>query len=199
MSIDTELSDSELIARLNGGDQTAFTALVRRWEGPLVRIAYRITGDLAEAEDVRQRVLLKVLESSGAARTRTVRGVDASRRSQHRAISAIRRRKRREGLFKRLRHRTATLDESHPGARVIADDQARLLADALLCLEPDARALLALRFDLDLTFHEIAAALGQPPSTVKSRLARAISRLRTLLADHDESKRTGLAHDRKPE
>ena len=66
MSIDTELSDSELIARLNGGDQTAFTALVRRWEGPLVRIAYRITGDLAEAEDVRQRVLLKVLESSGA-------------------------------------------------------------------------------------------------------------------------------------
>ena len=70
LSTDTELSesDAELIARLQRGDQTAFTTLVRRWEGPLVRIAYRIIGELAEAEDVRQRVLLKLLETSGAVR-----------------------------------------------------------------------------------------------------------------------------------
>ncbi len=197
MPTDAELSenDAELIVRLKGGDQTAFTALVRRWEGPLVRIAYRITGDLAEAEDVRQRVLLKLLESSGALREPERFAAWMHRAVVNTALSAVRRRKRREGLFERLRHRAATLDESHPGARMIADDQARLLADALLRLEPDARALLALRFDLELTFHEIAAALGQPASTVKSRLARAVSRLRTLLADDDQSTRTGLAHE----
>jgi hypothetical protein len=61
LSPDTDLieSDAELITRLQRGDRDAFTVLVRRWEGPLVRIAYRITGQMAEAEDIRQRVFLK--------------------------------------------------------------------------------------------------------------------------------------------
>jgi RNA polymerase sigma-70 factor (ECF subfamily) len=53
----------------------------------------------------------------------------------------------------------------------------------MLQLEPEARALLALRFDEDLTFSEIAAALDRPVSTVKSQVARAVSRLRALLPD----------------
>jgi RNA polymerase sigma-70 factor (ECF subfamily) len=102
------------------------------------------------------------------------------------SLSAIRRRKRRDGLLHRLQNDVTTVDDSHPGARLIADDQTRLLADAMLCIEPEERALLALRFDLDLTFQAIADALGEPASTVKSRLARAVGRLRSLLAGHDE-------------
>jgi RNA polymerase sigma-70 factor, ECF subfamily len=191
LSTDTELTDAELIARLTRGDQTAFTALVRRWEGPLVRIAYRITGDLAEAEDVRQRVLLKLLTAPGAVREPERFAAWIHRAAVNAALSALRRRKRRDGLFHRLQNHAATVDESHPGARLIADDQTRLLADAMLRLEPEVRALLALRFDLDLTFQAIADALGEPASTVKSRVARAVARLRTLLGDHDESNQAG--------
>ena len=68
-----------------------------------------------------------------------------------------------------------------PAMPSIAGDQARRLADALLRLDPRERAVLSLRFDEDLTFTEIAAALGQPTTTVKSRVARAIDRLRGLL------------------
>jgi RNA polymerase sigma-70 factor, ECF subfamily len=193
LSTDTELSESDavLIGRLQRGDQTAFTALVRRWEAPMVRIAFRITGDLAEAEDVRRRVLIKLLEGPGAVREPERFAAWIHRAVVNAALSALRRRKRHEGLNQRLQQHTATVDESHPGARLIADDQARLLAGALLRLEPEVRALLALRFDMDLTFQEIASALGQPASTIKSRVARAVNRLRALLADQDEPNQNG--------
>jgi RNA polymerase sigma-70 factor, ECF subfamily len=191
---DTELSESDavLIARLKRGDQAAFTALVRRWELPMVRIAYRVTGDLAEAEDVRQRVLLKLFENSGAVHEPERFAAWIHRAVINAALSALRRRKRREGLNQRLQQQAATVDESHPGARLMADDQTKRLSEALLRLEPQVRALLSLRFDLDLTFHEIAAALGEPVSTIKSRVARGVSRLRTLLADQDESNQHGV-------
>ncbi|MCA9202873.1 MAG: sigma-70 family RNA polymerase sigma factor, partial [Planctomycetales bacterium] len=55
------------------------------------------------------------------------------------------------------------------------------LSIALAELSPDARAILSLRFDEDLTFREIAVLLDRPPSTVKSQLAKAIAQLRDLL------------------
>ncbi len=183
LSPDTDLieSDAELITRLQRGDRDAFTILVRRWEGPMVWIAYRITGQLAEAEDVRQRVLLKLLQAPGAVRKPERFAAWIHRAVVNTSLSALRQTRRREGLNHRVGEQAATIDESQPGDPLIADEQARRLAAALGQLEPEARALLSLRFDEDLTFAEIAAALGQPASTVKSRLARAVSRLRDLM------------------
>ena len=187
MSRNTELlaSDAELITRLQSGDRDAFTVLVRRWEGPMVRIAYRITGQLAEAEDVRQQVLLKLLQAPRAVRRPEQFAAWIHRAVVNTALSALRRKKRREGLHHRKSEQTPMLDEIDPAAPLEADEQARRLADALAQLEPEARALLSLRFDEDLTFAEIAAALGRPASTIKSRLARAIDRLRGFLIDQD--------------
>ncbi len=185
MSTDTERSesDAELVSRFQRGDRSAFTALVRRWEGPMVRIAYRITGDLAEAEDLRQRVFLRLLETPGSVAQPGRFPAWIRRAVVNAAIGALRRRRRREGFHQRLRARATSVDDSHPGAGLLADDQAGRLAEAMLQLDPEARALLALRFDEDLTFSEIAAALDRPVSTVKAQVARAVVRLRTLLVD----------------
>ena len=191
MSTETELSesDAELIARFQAGDRSAFAALVRRWEGPLVRIAYRITGDLAEAEDLRQRVLLRLLESPGSVRSPDRFAAWIRRAIVNQALTALRGRRRRERFDRRLRGHAPATDDADPGEALIAGDQARRLAVALLRLDPRDRAMLSLRFDEDLTFSEIAAALGQPATTVKSRVARAIDRLRVLLADSDDRTR----------
>jgi hypothetical protein len=49
-----EPSDEELVLRFQGGDGTAFEAMVTRWNEPILQLATRLTGDLEEAKDVRQ-------------------------------------------------------------------------------------------------------------------------------------------------
>ncbi len=178
-------SDADLITRLQCGDRDAFTVLVRRWEGPLVRIAYRITGQMDEAEDVLQRVFLKLLEAPGAVRQPQQFAPWIRRTVINAALSALRQRKQRAGLNHRLGERAEASDESDPGDPLIAAEQTRRLAEALGQLEPEARALLSLRFDEDLTFAEIATALGLPASTIKSRLAQIVCRLRGLMTNPD--------------
>ena len=184
MSPETELieSDAELIKRLQRGDRHAFTVLVRRWEGPLLRIAYRITGEITEAEDVRQRVFLKLLEASGTLHRPEQFPAWIRRAAVNTALTALRRSKRREGLNHRLSEQMSSAGEAHPADRLIEDEQARRLAAAMAQFEPKARALLSLRFDDGLTFGEIAGVLGQPASTIKSRLAKIVGRLRGLMA-----------------
>jgi RNA polymerase sigma-70 factor (ECF subfamily) len=187
LASDTDLieSDAELVSRLQRGDRDAFTDLVRRWEGPLLRIAYRITGRLADAEDVRQRVFLKLLETAGSLRRPEQFAAWIRRAVVNTALSALRHRSRRDGLNHRFSEYKATVGKSQPGDLLIADEQARRLVTALAQLEPEERALLSLRFDEDLTFAEISAVLGQPASTIKSRMARAVGRLRGLMTDQD--------------
>jgi len=62
-----------------------------------------------------------------------------------------------------------------------ARDESESLERALRRLDPADRALLALRFDEDRTFAEIATILRLPPSTVKSRHSRVVERLRAQL------------------
>jgi RNA polymerase sigma-70 factor (ECF subfamily) len=188
--IEASESDARLIARFQAGDRSAFEVLVRRWEGPLLRIAYRITGELAESEDLRQQVLLKLLERPGSLRHPDRFAAWIRRAIVNQALSALRGRKRRERFDRRLSELPAAVDTNHPGKHAIAGERAERLACALLQLDPRDRALLSLRFDEDMTFNEIASAFRQPVTTVKSRVAAAISRLRTLLSDLDECPRS---------
>ena len=191
LSTETELSesDAELIARFQAGDRSAFAALVRRWEGPLVRIAYRITGDLAEAEDLRQRVLLKLLESPGSVREpRPLRGLD-SPRIVNQALTAHPRPQAARAVRPTTPRHAPAADEPIPARPSSPATRPDAWPTPCSGSIPAMRALLSLRFDEDLTFSEIAAALGQPVTTVKSRVARAVDRLRVLLADPDDRPR----------
>ena len=57
-------NDAEIDGRVHQAGDRALAALVRRWQTPLLRLAFRITGNQAEAEEVRQEVFLKILRSS---------------------------------------------------------------------------------------------------------------------------------------
>lgn len=177
----TEATDADLVARFQRGDRLAFAALVRRWEGAVLRVAARVTGDVSEAEEVRQAVFLRLLESP-----RIVRHPDRfpawlRRATVNASIGALRHRRRRAGATARLRALPRADGPPAPDdALAASDESARLLAE-LARLQPAERALLALRFDEGLTFAEIAEALGEPASTIKSRTARLVARLRERL------------------
>jgi len=154
--------------------------LARRWEGPLVRIAYRITGSLADAEDIRQTVFLALLERPGTIRRPEALRAWTLRAAANASINAVRRRMREArhaGLLARRR-------EAGPAEDAIGrEDLGRRIAAALAALPPEERAAAALRFEEDLTYGEIAEALDVPLTTARSWVERAKERLRRILRE----------------
>ncbi len=182
---------AELIARFCGGDHSALAPLVRIWEQRLLTIAFRVVGNLHDAEEVRQTVLVRLAQSRpNENRPDATRFAGWLRRCvMNEAIDHVRRRKNE-------RHRTKLFDDSvvspspSPVQQAIDIEQAEQLQQAIGQLDPDCRALISLRFDEGLTIRQIAEVVEKPPMTVHSQIARAIVRLRRLLAsDHPEGTR----------
>ena len=181
-------SDLELLGRHRRGDPEAFDRLVRRWEGPTFRIACRVLGDPGAAEEVRQEVFLRLWRSPDAVRHGDRFAGWLRRATVNAALTAARARRRRHRAPRPRRRLLA--DRAEPPPDPTADraervDEADRLREALATLAPSDRALLALRFEEDLTFREIAEATGRPASTVKSRLSTLVDRLRDQLGGPD--------------
>jgi RNA polymerase sigma-70 factor (sigma-E family) len=90
----------------------------------------------------------------------------------------------------RLRRRWRSVVVAAVPDRAAADEPDRdvgVLAAAVAALSPRQRAVVVLRFHLDWSVDQIAAALGVPAGTVKSRLHRALAALRESLGDDDGS------------
>jgi RNA polymerase sigma-70 factor (ECF subfamily) len=104
--------------------------------------------------------------------------------ARNRAIDAVRARKRRRGHEDDLgRDEPVTLDApASPEASVVDAERSVAVRAALDTLRPEQRAVLELAYFGGLSHSEIAARLGQPLGTVKTRIAQAVKRLRDELA-----------------
>jgi RNA polymerase sigma-70 factor (sigma-E family) len=166
-------------ARLPAPAATAFDEFVHGRGWALLRFAYVLSGDAHLAEDLVQEVLSRMHR-----RWERVTAMDHAEAYVRAAIvrqflSWRRRRAARETVLAEVPE-PAGLPE--PQLRVGDRDQMwRLLAG----LPRAQRAVLVLRFYCDLPDDEIAALLGCGASTVRSQAARALARMRTMLAEED--------------
>jgi RNA polymerase sigma-70 factor, ECF subfamily len=174
-----------IVRRFCRGDRSAFGPLVRQWEHRLLTLAYRVVGNLHDAEEVRQIVLMK-LAASAEKIAEPDRFAGWLRRSTvNEAIDWLR---SRGSEIKRRK----TFDDAvssaapSPAEQVSAAERSERLQEALGQLEPDDRAMVSLRFDEGMTIRQIAEVVNKPPMTVHSRIARAVGRLRPLLAGFEE-------------
>ena len=157
----------------------AFGALIRDHQEIAFRTAYLITRNAADAEDAAQSAVVK----AHAALPRFRRGAPV--RPWLLAIVANEARNRVRAAGRRATLALRAAHEAPPGgaapspegALIAAEERASLLA-ALDELPEDQRLVIALRYLLDLSEEETAAALGVRRGTVKSRTARALERLR---------------------
>ncbi|MBX5443444.1 MAG: sigma-70 family RNA polymerase sigma factor [Solirubrobacteraceae bacterium] len=172
-----------MVARARGGDLDAYGELVRRHQEIAFRTAVLVCGDPHEAEEAVQEALVKAHRALG--RFRAGRPL----RPWLLAIVAneARNRRRAAGRRARLALRVAeavpagargAADEAGPEAAALAAERRAALAAALDRLPERDRTVIALRCLLDLSEAETAAALGVRRGTVKSRLSRALARLR---------------------
>lgn len=174
--------DSALLSRARRGDARAYEEIVRRYQQIAFRTAYVITGSAPEAEDAAQEGFLKAYRALGRFRE----GADprpwllriVANEARNRARSAGRRRNLELRLVEDFRPGDAA---PSPEAAAIAGDERRRLLRELNSLGDDDRLVISCRYLLGLRGEETASALGIPEGTVKSRLSRALARLRERL------------------
>ena len=175
-----EARDSELVRRARSGDREAYGMLIRRHQEVAFRTAYAVCGDAAEAEDATQEAFIKAHRALWRFRA----GAPFRPWLLRIAANEARNRRRSAGRRSALALRAAAEPVAQvplPEAAALASDERRELAAALAQLGPEHREVIALRYLLDLSEAECAAALGCRPGTVKSRLSRALGRLRLEL------------------
>lgn len=175
-----ELSNTDEAARLQrarAGDRCAFEQLLIDNKAHVFSLALRFTGQRADAEDLAQDVFVQLhaalaqISSPAHLRHWLLRTVS------HRAIDRLRLRAR-QGQAVPLEALTGSPQDVAPAAAQDPLAAARVHR-LLLRLQPDARAVLLLRYQEDLDTAEIAAVLEMPVNTVKSHLRRSIEWLRT--------------------
>lgn len=174
------MSDGELIERIRAGDDTAWTALVEMHQQPVFRLAYLLLGDADDAEDAAQEAFIRAY--------RSLASFDATRplRPWLLQIVANTARNRRRSLRRYLaalgRVWQAEGERSMPlGERSGERWEAQTLWQAVRRLGRADQEVIFLRFFLDLGEAETAAALDIAHGTVKSRLHRALGRLRGVV------------------
>lgn len=176
------LQDPELIELANDGDVQAYGELVERYRQIAFRTAYLITRNAADAEDAAQDAFVKAYYALHRFR----RGEPfrpwllriVSNEARNRARSA----RRREGLALRLAEGGPPGDAGpSPEAAVALRETQEALLAALGALREEDRLVIAYRYLLELSEAETAQILGVRPGTVKSRLSRALGRLRERL------------------
>jgi RNA polymerase sigma-70 factor (ECF subfamily) len=159
-----------------------FEALVGPWVAEMYRLAAAIVG-VDSAEDVTQDALVDAWRGLPRLRDRTkarawLHSIVVNRASKH-----LRARRSRPRLI------SVAVEESRVhGGRDPATDVARRdsLDRAFEDLSPDQRACVVLHYSFDFTVPQIAATLGVPDGTVKSRIHAGIQRLRAALAEDDQ-------------
>jgi RNA polymerase sigma-70 factor (ECF subfamily) len=171
--------DAQLVARATRGDVDAYEQLVRRHAEIAFRTAYLITRSAADAEEAAQDGFLKAHRAlrrfrPGAPFRPWLLRIVANEARNHRRAAGRRAALELRAGEERLREDAAPSPEA---SLLAATERAALLA-ALECLPERDRLVIACRHLLGLSEAETAGALGCRPGTVKSRLSRALERLR---------------------
>jgi len=172
-----------LVERARRGDEDAYGELVTRFQPLAARVAYVITASSSEAEDATQEAFVKAYYAldrfrEGAPFRPWLLRIVANEAKNRRAAAGRRPTVELTAAADRASGETARSPED---AAVAADLRAGLVA-AIDRLREDDRLVLSYRYFLDLSESEMAAALGVARGTVKSRLSRAMSRLREVYA-----------------
>ena len=179
------LEDVDLIKRAQSGEVMAYEELVRRYHDVAVRTAYVISPD-GDAEDAVQEAFVKAYAALSRFR------LDSPFRPWLLRIVTNEARNRRRSAGRRAGLALRAVEDRRPGdaapspeSAVLADEARRSLLQAINGLRDEDREIIAARYFLDLSEAETAESLGLPRGTAKSRLSRALGRLREQLAATD--------------
>jgi RNA polymerase sigma factor (sigma-70 family) len=178
------LDDARLCEQARFGDVDAYEELVRRYQRLAYRTAYVVTRSSADAEDVTQEAFVKAYYALDRFRPNAPFKPWLMRIVVNEALNRRRAGGRQENLVLRM-------TEARPSGGVAPSPEVAALdaethhqvVSAVNRLADGDRLVIALKYFLDLSEAEMAGVLACPRGTVKSRLSRALARLKEILPD----------------
>ena len=177
-------AENDLVEQAKRGDVRAYEELVRTYQGIAFRTAYLVAGSADDARDAAQEGFVKAYRALGRFR----RGAPFRPWLLQIVANEARNRRRSAGRRATLTLRLAAAEPSggaapSPEATLLASDERHRLLQAVATLREEERLVVACRYFLDLSEDETAQTLGLRRGTVKSRLSRALTRLRADLEE----------------
>ena len=182
-----ELTDRAFVTKARSGDADAFRVLVERHSRPLFRLAYRMTGNEQDAEDVVQESFLRAYRQLGNFDERASFGTWLYRIAMNYSLDLVRSRRRRWELMA-----PADADAGDPVLALPSGDPApdrmamsgevrERVAEAMNELSASERTAFTLRHFEGMCIEEVSRVLGCQPGAAKHSVFRAVQKLRRAL------------------
>ena len=198
-------TDEHLMLRVGQGERSAFDEIVRRYTRKMVNLAYQITGDRDQAEDIAQETFLRAYKSAARYTEMAKFSTWLYTIAINLCRTELRRRRFRPYSLEEMAERedegklrVDIVDErSKPDGDLERKEISLHVQRAIAAVPAKFRVPLVLRDIQDLSYEEIGAMLKLPEGTVKSRINRARQKVKEILTpimqekpgqmgDHDE-------------
>ena len=178
--MDEQNVDAQLVARVQGGDKTAFDLLVRKYQHKVAKLVGRFVYDRTEVEDVTQEVFIKTYRAIGNFRGDSAFYTWLYRIAINTAKNYLVSLGRRPRLSDVDREEAETMDSgthlrdvATPERQMLADEIVRTVSATIGRLPEELREAITLREIDGLSYDEIADVMDCPIGTVRSRIFRA--------------------------
>ena len=174
------MDDQAVIARVQAGDKDSFRMLVERYSHGVFRLAYRMTGNEQDAEEVVQESFLRAYRQLGRYESRASFGTWLYRIASNYALDFMRARRRngeRDEPLERLPAQGPAADRLAYSGQV-----RRKIEEAMDLLSEQERAAFVLRHYEGQSIEEIGQALRLNANATKNSIFRAVQKLRRALA-----------------
>ena len=177
---------TRLLQKAKAGDSEAFTLLVKAYQNKVYSLAYYVTKNHHDAEDVAQEVFLKIWRSLPSYRG-DAPDAWVMKIAKNTCLDFIKQKKRVEPLEYEIDGESVerpipdTDVQSNPPDAAVQAEQRQQIAKAILQLRDEHREILTLRYMDGLSYEQLCDVLDVGMGTVKSRLARAKKSLQNIL------------------
>lgn len=183
---DQDTADVDLMIHVANRDPDCFAELHNRLSGAVYGTAYRVLNNATEAEEVAQDVFTQIWDKATTYEPKKGKPITwAATMARNRAIDRLRANRRRFRLRDAFKTELETTEPTRrPDALQVAkaNDDARVVREAVADLKPDQREAIELVYFGGLTQLEAARQLHQPLGTIKARIRRGIHKLRESTA-----------------
>lgn len=180
--------DEELVRQFQSGRKEAFDTLVLRYQKDVYRIAWRFTGDHAEADDLAQETFCRAFSALGQFRGESSLRTWLLRIVSNLSLNVVQsaRITRRDGTtLEDLSERgvAGTVSSPQGTAALVARERDDKLHEAIRRLPPRQRSTLILRVFEELPYREIATMMGCTTGTAKANFFHAVAALRRAMKE----------------